>query len=435
MSPFDWIPKWISPSEDTDNTEKIIFGRQYTAYTDAAHGALWKQALADFENGDFVRSVLHTIQYISGPDSGNHWAISDEGALSFTIIQGSKELDGIATAEGLKACAKVANAKKLPLGLLRKLLELNYQLNFSRYALDESHNICLRFDSYVHDGSPYKIVAALKEIALNADKQDDQIVEDYPDVHPVNIGHIIQLPEAEKNAKLRLIRRRVRECLDYLTDPLHNSGVHAGGLAYLLLDNIYCLDYLARPEGKTMAVFEDIQKDFFSGEARHTTDKIQQAKTLLTALDNRPDSDFLKEIYYVPRSFSVLENANLESIREMWRGEATHIDWYIENKHHRIAEAIAAYAMGYALFNYILPPAYLSLIHFYYKLREPQYFADLGFREKFLRETGPAKFSHAQKSLSELLHSLGIPKKMAREVNWSHDATIAQSYLNLLIAL
>jgi hypothetical protein len=312
------------------------------------------------------------------------------------------------------------------------MLELNYQLNYGRYALDEDNNISLRFDSFCLDCSPYKLFAALKEVALNADKEDDLMIEDFPGLSPVNNQHIHELPEREKKAKLILLRTRIRECLDSMKDPSLNASVHTGGIAYILLDTIYRLDYLTRPEGRTMVTFEEIQKSFFSGEAQPTTDKIRASIRLLEKLNDRSDADFLKELYFVPRTFSVLDKASLEVIRGLWIAESGHIDWYIENKIYRIARAIVGYALGYSLFNYILPPVIMELIHFFYRIEEREYFTALGFHEN----TGSRKGDRGPlPTIRKILERHNADPGSTGMLDMTNEALFSRSYLNMLIKM
>ena len=92
-----------------------------------------------------------------------------------------KKAVGKANIEKVTIEAKIAKTDTLNIGFMRRLLERNFQLRYSRFALDEENNITIRFDTSVLDGSPYKLYYALKELTTNADKLDDLLIDDLDD--------------------------------------------------------------------------------------------------------------------------------------------------------------------------------------------------------------------------------------------------------------
>ena len=83
------------------------------------------------------------------------------------------------TIQKLRCSARIAKGEQLNVGLLRRLIEHNYGLKYSRYALDAEGYITIVFDTFLLDGSPYKLYYALKEIATHADKQDDLLISEF----------------------------------------------------------------------------------------------------------------------------------------------------------------------------------------------------------------------------------------------------------------
>ena len=66
---------------------------------------------------------------------------------------------------------------------MRRLVESNYVLEYSRYGLDDDDNLVIKFDTSALDASPYKLYYALKEVAANADKQDDLLLDEIGRAH------------------------------------------------------------------------------------------------------------------------------------------------------------------------------------------------------------------------------------------------------------
>lgn len=433
---MSWLPKWIlKRPESSEEGPNVRFGRQFTLFTTPEKAAVWDNSLSSFEQGEYLDSIASLLEYLSyDPGENVQWERT-ETEINFSIRQGSKVVFGHANDKRVRIEAPVAHVRVPSIGLWRKLLELNYLLNYSRYALDNANNISLRFDSFSLDGSPFKLYAALKEVALNADKEDDLMVEDFKGTEAVHNRHIVQLPEAEKAVKLKYLRNGIKSCLELVKDPELNSSLHAGGMAYIILDSVYRMDYLTRPEGKTMVSFEEIQKSFFAGEAQPAAGKIREAVALLEKLDQREDQDFLNELYFVPRTFSVLQEVTMDVIRAMWISESTHIDWYIENKQFRIAKAITGYALGYAVFNYALGPVYIELIHLLYRIQEFDYFRDLGYFEDFDSKNERSYKQKVVHMTKKILTENGLDSRLADQLDFSNDATFARSFLLMIILI
>jgi hypothetical protein len=63
-------------------------------------------------------------------------------------------------------------------------MEANHRLNFSRFALDNDNHLCIVFQTGALDASPLKLLHALRELAINADKKDDLLLEEFKSLTP-----------------------------------------------------------------------------------------------------------------------------------------------------------------------------------------------------------------------------------------------------------
>ena len=132
---------------------------------------------------------------------------------------------------------------------MRRLLEQNFNLKYNRFALDEAGNIAIIFDTYP-GWLPYKLYYALKEVATKADKQDDLLLEEFKSLQSVDTT--TWKNATGRKTKIQLYRHRPDQ-----TGPGGKSGKldkiqYSGSIGYLLLDLIYRLDYLIKPEGFMM---------------------------------------------------------------------------------------------------------------------------------------------------------------------------------------
>ena len=96
----------------------------------------------------------------------------------FEIYQGSKIVRGTFNNEQVKAEVTLARMPQPSVPVMRRLLEMNFNLYYSRFALDNDR-LNMRFDSNIESANPSKLYYGFKELATKADKQDDLLVQDF----------------------------------------------------------------------------------------------------------------------------------------------------------------------------------------------------------------------------------------------------------------
>ncbi|MEZ4950996.1 MAG: hypothetical protein R2784_16670 [Saprospiraceae bacterium] len=152
------------------------------------------------------------------------------------------------------------------IGFMRRLIEQNFELKYSRFALDEDNDITVIFDTYTLDGSPYKLYYALKELSVNADKMDDLLIEEFETLHPVHSHHIEEVPIEVKKAKYDFICKQIKSVMHEIDHGNLKEEQYPGAIAYLLLDLVYKLDYLITPEGYMMELLERVHRQYFEND-------------------------------------------------------------------------------------------------------------------------------------------------------------------------
>jgi hypothetical protein len=367
-----------SSSERTPQPD-IKFGRYSDSYKQAVNYNAWDAALEKFENEEYLESYQAFFRYLRDEEEDNVKYWEDNGGIRFELYQGSKKITGFADAAKIKAEAKIARTQALNVGFMRRLIEKNFSLKYSRFGLDPEHNITIVFDTYTLDGSPYKLYYALKELATNADKQDDLLLDEFLMLEPVDTSHLVELPPAEKEVKYHFIVGRINEVLNEVENGDLNSDQYPGGIAYLLLDLIYRLDFLIKPEGYMMETLERVHRLYFSKDGKSTAQKNQMLIRELRKLADRPKEEFFKEMYRVTSTFGITTPVNHDRVVSFIDGELHNMDWYWENGHLAVALAIPGYIVGYCMFNYAIPKPDRDLMQLYFQVTEPAYFRDLGF--------------------------------------------------------
>ena len=199
--PMGFFDRLFKNNEKFEPQPDIRFGRYSDSYKSSENYDAWDLALDKFESEAYLDSYRQFFKYLRDEREDNVRYWEEKGGIQFELFQGSKKITGFANNKSLKAEAKVAKTQSLNVGFMRRLIEQNYSLKYSRFALDEKNNISIIFDTYTLDGSPYKLYYALKELATNADKQDDLLLDEFSMLEPVDTSHLEALTESEKEVK------------------------------------------------------------------------------------------------------------------------------------------------------------------------------------------------------------------------------------------
>lgn len=437
---MSFFNKLFSHSRPSDSQPEVSFGRYSDTYKEDEQYLLWDESLAAFEEGDYAKSYALFFRYLRDDEQDNVSWEQDGANFTFQIYQGSKKITGFIDDNLIKAEAKIATSDALNIGFLRRMIELNYNLKYGRYALDREDNLTLIFDSYLVDGSPYKLYYAFKELAVNADKQDDLLISEFEMLHPVNIGHVKEIPEEEKNAKFEFVQAAIQELFDTVDQSKLNNEQYSGGVAYAMLDTCYKLDYLVKPEGPTMEALERIHRLYFSQNNKRTLEKNAEIRKELEKIRDKSREELSAELYRTSATFGITSPTNHNQFGAFIDGELHHMDWYVENRYEEIACSIPGYIVGYCLFNFALPLPDRQLLHLYYQVMEPAYFTSLGFDVPFYEEeSGKFKRKAIRKALEQVQreNQQAFPKFRPdfSMLDFTSRHSFAKSYLLMLRAL
>jgi len=264
--------------------------------------------------------------------------------------------------------------------VMRRLLEMNFNLYYSRYALNED-KISMLFDSDIQTANPSKLYYGLKELATKADKQDDLLVHDFTTLLPLDNTHITEIPEEEKLIKFRYFNAWIQETLDLAASI--DADKFSGGIAYLLLALAYRLDYLIVPEGKLLSELEKIVEIYFRKDDRLVTEKNQEMMECYQRLLAKDKEEFYPYLFRSRYTFSIVTPQNYKTISDSIYNANQNIAWYRENKLMDIAAQISEYGFSYCQYSYSLPRPISELFQLLMMANYGNYFKELGFRNGF----------------------------------------------------
>ena len=224
------------------NQPDIVFGRYTDAYKSEAQQEAFDRSLEAFERGERMSAYRDFLAFLKDEHTENiTWQESGD-TIHFEFWQGSRRVTGFANNEKVKVESKVARADDLNVGFLRRLMEYNFNLKFSRFALDPDNNLCIVFDTHTLDGAPHKLLQAMRELAIHADKQDDLLLDEFKMLRPAEERTYGDITDAEKEVKYEYLCQEIQRALGELDkgkpDPNQFPGTYAYMCWHWLSDSI-----------------------------------------------------------------------------------------------------------------------------------------------------------------------------------------------------
>jgi hypothetical protein len=366
-----WFRKKAEPRPD------ITFGRYSDNNKTLAQVNRWTDADNLFKEKKYQQSVDAFFDYLRDDSVRNVETERKGEVLNFTIYQGSKVVRGNCDSRRLSAEVMLARMPEASIPVMRRLLEQNFLLYYSRYTLS-GDKICMRFDSEIETANPNKLYYGLKELATKADKQDDLLVQDFATLEQIDTDHIEALREDEKKAKLEYFRGFIRETIDYI-DTLDKDKL-AGGISYMLLALGYRLDYLIAPEGKLLQEIEKVISIYFSKEERTAQEKNHLMTEAFRKMLDKEDKEILPFLFRSTSTFSIVAPQPHKVISEAIQTARQNMQWYSDNKYPEIARQIIEYGFSYCQYSYSMPKPLSQLFQMFMEINYPSFFNALGFK-------------------------------------------------------
>lgn len=356
----------------------IIFGRFTDAFKSKTKLDKWNDSERKFEEKKYTESYTDFLEYLKDDTLNNVIYSQTNGTVDFQFFQGSKEIRGRMNENHVTAECWVAAYDKLTVPAMRRLMEMNYSLYYSRFAIKDNH-IIIKFDSGTHDGSPRKLYFAFKEVALRADKQDDLLIDDFSTLRPIDI-HEEPLPDAEKQVKLKYFRKWIDDTLKRIGEL--NTEQFSGAISYLLLSLLYRIDYMLAPEGTLMNDIEKISWTYFARDNKPFSEKNEEMKKSFGELLVKPDEKVLEDLYRTKSTFGVANLAGHQAVTDVFNSNLNNVKWYIDNNHEDLALKIYEYAAGHCMFSYGLAKPTRQLFAIVMQMLNQDFYSELGINDK-----------------------------------------------------
>ncbi len=378
---FSWSKKKEGEEEAVPASVPFIrFGRYSDNNKPVSKVEKWNEAESLFKEKKYTESVTAFFDYLRDEDEDNVKLVPEAAQQKFLFYQGSKIIRGYFNAERLEAEISIAQMPQPSVPVMRRLLEMNFNLYYSRYALHEGI-IYMFFDSDIETANPSKLYYGLKELATKADKQDDLLVQDFTTLLPVDVDHITPISDEEKAIKLQFFKKWIEETIA-LVGTIDNDK-YSGGIAYLLLALAYRIDYLITPEGKLQSELEKVVEIYFRKDNRPVTEKNGEMLDCFQKLATKDRTEFYPYLFRAKHTFSIVTPQAYKTVADAIYNANQNVGWYREHKMPEVAARISEYGFSYCQYSYSLPRPVTELFHLFMMINYADYFAALGYTDAF----------------------------------------------------
>jgi hypothetical protein len=370
----------------------IRFGRYNDTYKPKEKLYYWKEALKLYEQDKHFDAYIMLCNYLKDDTYDNIDFANDEKELKFDLIQGSKIIHGNVNKKNINVICYLCKYEKSLVSFMRRLMELNYTLNYCRFALYKNL-ICLKFESGTMNGSPKKLYYAMKELATVADKQDDIFLSKFKALKEYDTAGIEKIPLKEKKVKAKYYHKWIDEVLNRISSM--NQDLYSGGISYLLLNLLYKIDYLISPEGELLIELEKINYIFYGKSEKNDVEKNRLMAEKFLKLKEKTDKELFNYLYRTISTFGILNPTKHETVSDLINTSLKNTQWYCDNNFPDIALTILEFIASKSLFAYGLPKPTRELFHLQLNIMNEEFFHELGFKEDYYNP-GTEKFNRKQ---------------------------------------
>lgn len=367
----------------------ISFGRYSDNNKSMEKTSRWTDADNLYKEKKYYQSIEAFFDYLRDEAADNVVLRGSSNSFNFQIYQGSKIVRGSGDISHLHAEVSLAKMPQPSVPVMRRLLDQNFSLYYSRYSLD-GERLCMRFDSDIETANPNKLYYALKELATKADKQDDQLVQDFSLLQSLDADHAEQIPAAEMETKFAFTQKWIAETLDYIKTL--DADKFSGGISYLLLVLAFRLDYLICPEGNFRIELERIPVLYFAKDEKPATEKNEAMIAGFRTLLAKTKEEFAKGMYRTRSCFAIGVPQTHKTIADGINAANHNMSWYRDNNYAFIGQQICEYGFAYCQYSYSLPKPLSELFLVLMRVNYADYFKALGYADAYY-EADKSKFN------------------------------------------
>lgn len=425
---FNWGKKKVqdlaADSPIAGPASGINFGRYSDNNKSLAKTKRWTAADNYFKENKHYDSIDSFFDYLKDDDTGNVEYTRNGEMADFKLFQGSKIITGRVQDGQLTAQVKLARMQQPSVPVMRRLLEMNFSLYYSRFAVDDNE-LCMRFDTSMVTANPNKLYYGLKELATKSDKQDDLLLDDFTSLEAIGKEHITKIPEQEKQVKYDFMQAWIKETLDKIGAV--DSNNFSGGINYLLLTLAYRIDFLMVPEGSFLNDIEKIVAIYFKKDERPILEKNRDMIEEFKKLQSKPKEEVFKDMFRSKHTFAIVAPPGNTAVGDVIEESNKNMQWYRANNHEYFANKVMEYGLSYCQYSYSLPRPITELFEVFMRINYPEFFNSLGLKDGYY---DPATKTFNQRAINNSINR--IVSSWRSKYPRLYFNTAALSYTNLM---
>jgi hypothetical protein len=438
MGFFDSIFSNTQLSSNKTDGDPVQFGHFSDNNKTQAQLAAWAKAEGQFHDGKYISCAEGLLAYIQNEGSNNVQSTRSGNNLSFTIIQGSKRIHGTCSQEGLKAWCPIATMVQPSNPAMRKLLELNYTMSYSRFALREDI-LQIIMDCSTDMMHPNKLYFGLRELALQADLQDDLLLGTFSNMQQIDSEHVLQNSALHKEVKYNFFVASIQEVL--LLAQILNPDTYSGGMSYMFMNLLQKLHYLLVPEGRLLEEIDQISTQYWGDIEKKTTVELnQRLQRQLGELLSLPKEMVTDNLFYTNATFCRMPPPDINKVQEVIAACLHAMQFYRDNNQPQIANMVMMYSITNAAYHNSLPQCLRKLIAIYMRTNHADFCAELGITDTLYNPTQNT-FSKTQianlakQALDSDRHRFPHIKFDVTMLNYTNLVAFNQSFLEQLLLI
>ena len=358
-------------TEVNSNLPKITVGRYSDNNKSLMQLRLWDNAERLFKEGKFIASINEFFNYLKDETIDNVLFEKYESDYKFEIIQGSKIVRGVGNSKNLHATVSMVRMPELYVPVMRRLLENNFKLFYSKYALNNDL-LLMKFDTEIDSANPNKLYYALKELAVASNRQSYLLIKDFPLLERVDSEHNLNIEPEEGKIKISFMRTWINEAFDKIEKLDINKN--ANGIAIILLNLIYSLDYFLCPHGNLAIELNRIQEINKQKDMPSQIQKNRLMREGIEVINNTEDAEIFKSLTREISTFSIRQPKTISIVQENIRESHKKMDWYKSNGYYDISNIIAVYGFSVSNYSYSLPQPLIELFKIFMEVNYNKFF-------------------------------------------------------------
>lgn len=381
------------------------FGRYTDRNKTNEQRAKWSQAVAMFNQKNYLASHTDLMEYIKDHEINNLKYSVTGDTLNFEFIQGSNIIKGQSNPKKFEAVSNIAKMDTPSVPVMNKLMRMNLMLKYSKFALKDNF-ICMKFSSSLIDASPNKVYYGLQELARKADQQDDLLISEFSSITEIENESTIKTDALKQATQIKYIRQWISDTMQEINRLDKNS--FSGGIAFLLLNLTYKIDYLIKPQGVLMNSLDKIHNIFFAKNEETTQQKNSKIIDIFNEISGWEDAKLKEGLYDTISTFSLVNPKDHKGVMDTIFAEIKKADWYVTNGYPKIVDSIYEYAVSYAFFTYGMHYPTMHVFDLVMNIYNPDFYKEMGIKTNYVDNQGNL---NREAILSKIHHVVSASKQ------------------------